>query len=142
MEPIDKKFEQMMQGIKLDSPSGNFTEKVMQCIQNEAEVAKLKRNVYEPVISKKTWVILSVGFVVLAVFALLSDESHSADTPTGLLRDLYPSLKISNFSTISNLWDPITRLFTTVPLMVYITFISSLVLWSFDRLLSQFQYNR
>ena len=68
MNKLDKQFEQMMKGNRIDSPSSDFTLKVMSRIQAEAAVQKRPILAdYQPVISKKTWIIMLVVFVLLLI---------------------------------------------------------------------------
>jgi hypothetical protein len=71
---IEKLVENLMMENQLESPSMNFTNKVM------AEVLatqKSKTLVYKPVISKKAWFIIFGGIIALFTFLILNRNTSS-----------------------------------------------------------------
>ena len=58
----------MVKETPIEKPSIDFSRNVMNAI-NILEVKKAKR-VFEPLISKKVWLLISVGIIALAVFIL------------------------------------------------------------------------
>ncbi|MDE3182472.1 MAG: hypothetical protein KGM16_03540 [Bacteroidota bacterium] len=72
---IEKLVENLMMENQLESPSMNFTNKVM------AEVLatqKSKTLVYKPVISKKAWFIIFGGIIALFTFLILNMNASSS----------------------------------------------------------------
>ena len=76
MNKLDKQFGQIMKGMKIESPSSDFSIKIMSRIQAEAAVMSRPILVdYKPVISKRTWIILIGIFFSLARI----NQSQSSD---------------------------------------------------------------
>ena len=75
MKYIEKLVENLMMESSLESPSIDFTNKVM------AEVLaaqKSKTLVYKPIISKKAWVLIFGGIFALFTFLILNRNASSS----------------------------------------------------------------
>ena len=78
MNKLDKQFGEIMKGVRIESPSSDFTLKVMSRVYAEASVkAKPVLHDYQPVISKRTWIILIAAFVLLMVYVMATGQSTS-----------------------------------------------------------------
>ncbi len=141
MNKLDKQFEEMMKGIRIDSPSSDFTLKVMSRIQAEAAVTK--RSIlqdYQPVISKKTWIILIGAFVLLMVYLLVSGKESAASDSSGFWSTITGSLSQLKTSEISSVWRKGIGVFESVPLIAYLILTASLALWTLDSVLNRFKH--
>lgn len=113
MNKLDKQFEQMMKGVKIDSPSKDFSMKVMERILAEAALQKhVTVEVYQPVISRKTWIILIAAFVLLIVYISVSGPETTQVKEPGLWSNVSDALQKIDTKGVSNVWQSATGLFT------------------------------
>jgi hypothetical protein len=142
MKMQDKQFSEMMKDIRIDSPSSDFSLKVMSRIQAEAAVTRrpLLQN-YQPVISKKMWIILTVSFVLLLIFISISGSNSSSANDTSWWSTLPYSLSKINSGEIS-IWKKGIGVFETIPALAYLIVLASLSLWTLDLLISSFRHNQ
>lgn len=141
MNKLDKQFEEMMKEVRIDSPSSDFTLKVMSRIQAEAAVTK--RSVlqdYQPVISNKTWIILIGVFVVLMIYLMASGKESAASDSSGFWSTLTGSMSQLKTSEVSSIWQKGIGVFTSVPLIAYLILTASLALWTLDSVLNRFKH--
>lgn len=141
MNKLDKQFEGLMKGISIESPSKDFTSKVMGRIQAEAAVQKHSLLAdYQPVISRKTWIILIAGFVLLVVYALISSPESSTANEPGFLSNLTKSLPKIDTQPVSSFWQTVSGMFASIPTMAYLVLTASLALWTLDLFLTRFRH--
>lgn len=142
MNKLDKQFEQMMKGITIDSPSQGFSLKVMERIQAEAFIQKhsLVEN-YQPVISKRTWIILIAVFIFLMVYITVSSPETTEVKEPGFWSAISGSLQKIDTSRASSIWQSVTGLFASIPTMAYLILMASLALWTLDSFLSRFTHS-
>ena len=84
----------------IETPSSDFLNKVMDSVKIESELSLSKK--YQPLISKKVWVLIAVAFITLSVF-LLTRSTGNYDLISKVdfsLLDKLPSINI--FDTISS----------------------------------------
>lgn len=138
MNKQDKQFEQLMKGMHIDSPSKDFSLRVMERIQAEAAVQKPSLvEDYQPVISRKVWIILLVAFVALVVYVLgFGPESSQVENPS-LWSAIPEALPKVNTKGLSTIWQSTTGLFTSIPTMAYLIVLASMALWTLDLLLTR-----
>src|SRR5665647_1183926 len=105
MNKLDKQFAEMMKDIRIESPSSDFTLKVMSRIQAEAAVQRrpLLQN-YQPVISKRTWIILLVAFLLLMIYIAVSGSNAAPAQDAGILGTVAGKLQAINTSGITQIW--------------------------------------
>ena len=140
MNKLDKKFEQLMKGIQLDSPSKDFSLRVMERIQVQASVQKSSLvEDYQPVISRKVWIILLAAFMALVVYALSFGQEPSKVQEPGLWSAIPEALPKLNTKGLSNLWQSTSGLFTSIPTIAYLIMVASLALWTLDLLLTRWR---
>ena len=142
MNKIDKQFEQLIKEISIDSPSKGFTLKVMDRIQ--AEVVVQKHSLledYQPVISKRTWVILIAAFVFMVVYVVMSSPESSTVKEPGLWSTVTGTLQKIDTKPVSNIWQSVTGLFASIPTMAYLILTASLALWTLDLFLTRFRHS-
>ncbi len=139
MNKLDKQFEQMMKGVQIDSPSSDFTFSVMSRIQAEAAVQRksVLQN-YQPVISKRTWIILIVAFVLLLIFVTVSGQDAAPASSTGFWSTVSEKIGALNNQEASSILKRGTGLFTSIPSIVYLILTTSLALWTLDGFLNRF----
>ncbi|NOR29274.1 MAG: hypothetical protein GQ540_12170 [Lutibacter sp.] len=84
----------------IESPSSDFLNKVMDSVKIESELSLSKK--YQPLISKKVWVLIAVAFITLSIFLLTgSTENYDLISKVDFsLLDKLPSINI--FDTISS----------------------------------------
>lgn len=71
-EKLDAMLERLMRDEALESPSVNFTDKVMDKVYGiEASTV----TVYKPLISIRVWLLIALSFVVLVAFVMLNNGS-------------------------------------------------------------------
>lgn len=106
-ENEDKNMEQFVQRIMkeapLESPSYNFTSKVM---ANVLAIDKSKATIYKPLISRKGWFFIFAGIIAVLLYFLLSGNTQTANHSwlfdlTG--KDLVPTLNSSTLFQFSRL---------------------------------------
>jgi len=140
MNKLDKQFEEMMKGIRIDSPSSDFTLKVMSRIQAEAAVAKRPILAdYQPVISKKTWIILIAVFVLLMVFITVSGKDAAPAGGAGFWTKVAQSMNVFKTGESSMLHKGV-GIFSTIPSVAYLIVLASLALWTLDGFLGKFSH--
>ncbi|MCK0192269.1 hypothetical protein [Arenibacter sp. F20364] len=88
---LDKLMGKILKDEALDPPSLDFTAGVMACIQ---AVKDNPTTVYEPLISKKAWGILSVGLLLVFVYLLFKEDSSTGSM--WLNNFEIPQLKLPN----------------------------------------------
>jgi hypothetical protein len=138
MNKLDKQFGELMQGVKIETPSPNFTLNVMNRIHAEAAIQqKHLLQDYQPVISRRTWIILIVAFVFFLIYTTLAGQGIDQSNSTGIWSFLTDKLQQLNASGNSNLWNSVSRMFTSVPMITYIILIASLALWTLDAYLNR-----
>jgi len=104
MKP-DKNIEEITKYIikeaQVESPSDGFLNKVMDSVKIESELSLSKK--YEPLISKKVWVLIAVVFIALSVFLLTgTTENYNLISKVDFsLLDKLPSINV--FDTISSI---------------------------------------
>ena|ERR1035437_4501435 len=142
MNKLDKQFEDMMRGIKIDSPSSDFTFKVMSRIQAEAAVQKPRLLLdYKPVISKKTWIILSTAFILIMIYITLSGKESSSTGTSNLWSSITGSLNSLKSTEVTSLWQRGLGIFSSIPPIAYMIVIATLTLWTLDSFLLQIRHN-
>ena len=142
MNKLDKQFEQLMKEIHIDSPSKDFSLKVMERIQAEAAVQK--RSIleeYQPVISRKAWIILIVAFISLVVYILFSGQEITQVNDTSTWSVIPDSLQKLNIKGFSNVWQSATGLFASIPSVAYLIMLASMALWTLDLFLTRLRHS-
>jgi len=139
MNKLDKQFEQIMKGMKVDSPSDDFRIKIMSRIQAEAAVIRRPLLInYKPVISKRAWIILIgifVAFVAYVVF--LAIEPGPSVNNQDVMSIVTDSISKANNSIFQKGFG----LFSSVPSVAYLIILASLSLWTLDSFLSKLKHN-
>ena len=142
MNKLDKQFEQLMKGINIDSPSQGFSHKVMERIQAEAVVQKHSLvEDYQPVISKRTWIILIAAFILLMVYITVSSPETTQVKEPGFWSAISGTLQKIDTKGVSGIWQSATGLFASIPTMAYLILTASLALWTLDSFLSRFRHS-
>ena len=78
---IENLIDKMMAESNLESPSIDFTSKIMDQV---LAAEKSKTKVYKPLISKKTWILLGAGLTALIAYSIYSN-SNTANLETSQL---------------------------------------------------------
>lgn len=140
MNKQDKQFGELMKDMKLESPSSDFTFMVMSRVYAEAAVKPkpILQN-YQPVISKRTWIILIVAFVALMVYITLSAQPSSGGG-TGFWSTLFGKMEALNNKEASSVLKTGTGLFTSIPTIAYLILVAALALWTLDGILSKYKH--
>lgn len=139
MNKLDKQFEQMMKGIRIDSPSSDFTLKVMSRIQAEAAIQKRPILAeYQPVISKRTWIILLVIFVLFMIYITVSSQDTTTVNNPGVWSSVSGKISQLNTKESSKILETGKGLFTSIHPIAYLIVTASLALWTLDGFLSRF----
>lgn len=142
MNKQDKQFEQLMKGMHIDSPSKDFSLRVMERIQAEAVVLKPSLlEDYQPVISRKVWIILITAFIALVLYVLGFGQEPSQVENPGLWSAIPEALPRLNTKGLSNLWQSATGMLTSIPTMAYLIMLASMALWTLDLLLTRLKNN-
>jgi hypothetical protein len=71
---IETLVDKMMKESTIEQPSFDFTNSVMSQVE---ALSKSKSLVYKPLISKKIWVLVSVGFIALVLFSIFGTLPES-----------------------------------------------------------------
>ncbi len=138
MDKQDKQFEQLMKGMTLSSPSADFTHRVMGRIQAEAAVMprKVLQN-YQPVISRKTWVVLGVLCVALLVYITVSGAGSATETAPGFWANLLGSIEKVNSQEVGSIWQKGMSWFGSIPTVALLIVASTLALYTLDAYLTR-----
>lgn len=142
MDKLNKQFGEMMKGMKIDSPSADFTLKVMHRIQAEAAVQKqVVLATYQPVISRKAWIIIAAVLILLFVYILTSGNPENSGSETGIWSTFSESLKKLNSGQVSSAISKGKGIFTSVPAISYLIMLAALGLWTLDSFISKFRHD-
>ncbi len=141
MNKLDKQFGEMMKGrMNLNSPSSDFTLKVMSRVYAEAAVKPKPVLIdYKPVISKKAWIIIISAFVLLMVY-IMSTAQSTPQLEGGFLSNLFGKLTAANNEGATSALKTGMGFFTSIPTIAYLILIASLALWTLDGFLSKFKH--
>lgn len=141
MDKQDKQFEQLMKGMTLSSPSADFTHRVMGRIQAEAAVMprKVLQN-YQPVISRKTWVVLGVLCVALMVYITVSGSGSGMETAPGFWSNLLGSIEKVNSQEVGSVWQKGMNWFGSIPTVALLIVASTLALYTLDTYLTRLRH--
>jgi hypothetical protein len=132
MDKLDKQFGEMMKGMKNESPSSDFTLKVMSRVYAEAAVqSKPVLQNYTPVISKRVWMILITLFALL-IFYFLAFGQNASEWGKGLFFNIFGSVETIKSPEASTVLNKGMDLFKSVPSIAYLILIASLALWIID----------
>ena len=128
-----------MKGVKVESPSEDFRIKVMSRIL--AEAAVMRRPLlqdYKPVISNRTWIVLSGIFVALVSFIIFQAiNATPSATDQGVLSTFADSMSKVNTSLVHKGFG----LFSSIPTVAYLIILASLSLWTLDSFLSKLKHH-
>lgn len=109
---IENLIDKMMSENTLESPSFDFTSKIMSQVL-VAEKSKIKA--YKPLISKQVWMIISAGLIAIIVYAsLFSGTEYKME-----LSDVYAD-KVNNFFSGIHFSKSILYAFLIVPIMILV----------------------
>ncbi len=140
MNKLDKQFEQIMKGMKVDSPSDDFKIKIMSRIQAEAAVVRRPLLVdYKPVISKRAWIILIGIFVVFVAYVVFQAFETG---PTAVNQDVLSIVTDSISKANHSMFQKGFGLFSSIPTVAYLIILASLSLWTLDSFLSKLKHNQ
>ena len=130
----------MMKGIRIDSPSTDFTLKVMSRIQAEAAVKPhhLLED-YKPVISKRTWIILIAAFILLMIYITVAGKETTTTPDSGFWSTISGSLKQVELKGATSFWQKGMGLFSSIPTIAYLILTATLALWTIDGYLTRFR---
>lgn len=96
---VEKLVDKMMESSALESPSVDFTSQILSKINT---LKQSKTMVYEPLISKKIWVLIISGCIALVVYAFFSTSSESSSWLSTVDYSKLPNFNISErLSTIT-----------------------------------------
>ena len=143
MDKLDKQFEQIMKGVKIESPSKGFTMNVMERIQAESAIQKRSLiEEYEPVISRKTWILMIAGFIGLVVYILLTGNETAQSPEISLMTNVAESVNKLNTQGLSNMWHSANGFLASIPSVVYLIILASSALWTLDILLTRIRHSQ
>lgn len=71
---LDDLTRKVMKVASIEKSSFNFTDTVMSQVN---ELSKSNVTVYKPLISKKTWILISVGFLATIIYLIIKGESNT-----------------------------------------------------------------
>lgn len=141
MDKLDQQFEQLMKGITIDSPSKGFSMKVMERIQAEAAIGKKPLlEDYQPVISKRTWIVMIAAFVALIVYILYFGHDTAPAQNDGVMSVLSESLQKLPTDKVSNVWHTASGIFASIPSVAYLILLASVALWTLDMFLTRMKH--
>ncbi|NQY29209.1 MAG: hypothetical protein HRT69_07040 [Flavobacteriaceae bacterium] len=97
---LDELSEKIITASNLEAPSLDFTANIMSNINVAAKQSE--STIYTPLISKKTWFIIAVIFIVVCAYLLLGSTSESIGWFTNVDFSFAPSFNMASiFSEIS-----------------------------------------
>jgi hypothetical protein len=96
---VENLVDKMMKSSTLESPSVDFTSQILSKIET---LQQSKTTVYQPLISKKIWVLIISGCIALVVYAFFSTSSESSSWLSTVDYSKLPTFNISErLSTIT-----------------------------------------
>jgi len=97
---LDELSEKIITKSNLETPSSGFTANVMSNINVVAKQSE--STIYKPLISKKTWFIIALAFIVLCTYMLSGNTTESIGWFTNVDFSFVPSFNMASvFSEIS-----------------------------------------
>jgi hypothetical protein len=141
MNKLDKQFGELMKNVRIESPSSNFTLSVMSRIQAEAAVTRKQLiQDYQPVISKRTWWVISIIFIGLIIYISISGGDNSQANVPDSRSLITESLSKINSGGLSFLSQGL-GIFSGIPAVAYLIVLASLALWTLDSFLNRLRHN-
>ena len=104
---IENFIEKMMAESSLQSPSMDFTSKIMSQV---LVIEKSKIKVYKPLISKQIWILIVGSLIVCAFYTIMTSSVNDFKTNelyTQKIADLFTEIQISKNSLYAMLIVPI-----------------------------------
>ncbi|GGK25207.1 hypothetical protein GCM10007962_19300 [Yeosuana aromativorans] len=98
---IEKLVDKMMKETSLETPSFDFTNKVMDQV---LALSSSKATVYKPLISKKGWVLISLGIIAITCYIIFGVKTESSGFMDTIDFSILSNNKITD--TLSNLKAP------------------------------------
>jgi hypothetical protein len=95
---------------------------------------------YQPVISKKAWIVIIAAFILLLVYIIASGQSTSQGG-SGFLSDLLGKLTPANDKGAASALENGLSFFKAIPPIAYLILISALALWTLDSILQRIRQN-
>jgi hypothetical protein len=89
---VENLVDKMMKSSTLESPSVDFTSQILSKIET---LQQSKTTVYQPLISKKIWVLIISGCIALVVYAFFSTSSESSSWLSTVDYSKLPTFNIS-----------------------------------------------
>lgn len=138
MNKQDKQFEQLMKGMNLDSPSPDFMHRVMGRIQAEAAVTPRKvLQDYQPVISRKAWIVLGVLFAALLAYITVSGSGSATESAPGYWSNLLGNV---NSQEVGSVWQKGMSWVGSIPTLALLIVASTLALYTLDAYLTKLRH--
>ena len=141
MNKLDKQFEGMMKEIRLDSPSPDFMIKVMSRIQAEAAVQHRPLQAYQPVISRKAWIIIGLAFLALLIYITVSGSDTATESTPGIWSTLLGSVEKINSTGMTSVWQKGMNIFGNIPPVALLILTASMALWTLDTYLTRLRHH-
>lgn len=141
MNKLDKQFEGMMKEVRLDSPSPDFMIKVMSRIQAEAAVQHRPVQTYQPVISRKAWIIIGLAFLALLIYITVSGSDAATESTPGFWSTLVGSVEKINATGMTSVWQKGMDIFGTISPVALLILTASMALWTLDTYLTRLRHH-
>lgn len=142
MNKLDKQFEGIMKEVRLDSPSPDFMIKVMSRIQAEAAVQhRPVLKAYQPVISRKAWIIIGLAFLALLIYITVSGSGTATESTPGLWSSLVGSVEKLNATGMTSVWQKGMDIFGSIPPVALLILTASMALWTLDTYLTRLRHH-
>ncbi len=78
MNKLDQQFREMMKGTKIDSPSSNFSEAIMERILAQEKASIPVHKAYQPVISHRVLSMIALSVTGLIIFLVLYAPANNS----------------------------------------------------------------
>lgn len=141
MNKLDKQFEGMMKEVRLDSPSPDFMIKVMSRIQAEAAGQHRPVQAYQPVISRKAWIIIGLAFLALLIYITVSGSDAATESTPGFWSTLVGSVEKINATGMTSVWQKGMDIFGNIPPVALLILTASMALWTLDTYLTRLRHH-
>jgi hypothetical protein len=122
-QELEKLIDKAIKMSTLEIPSADFTSMVMSRVEN---ISTNKATVYKPLISKGTWIIISLGILAFYIYLVLQSS------PSGWINyfnfnflyhykliDIFSSIEISKITFYGVLFSSLMLLFQVIILKYY-----------------------
>jgi ABC-type microcin C transport system permease subunit YejE len=96
---------------------------------------------YQPVISRKAWIIIGILLVALLVYIILSGTTAASESTPGFWSNLLGSVQKMNSGEVGSIWKKGITVFSSIPSVALLIVAASLSLWTLDTYFTRLRHH-